>query len=129
MPTMSSASSSARGTRDTPLSRNSARASRVVAAASTVTMSVRGTMTSRTYRSVKSNTEWISSRSSSSMSSFSAASSMMLRSCSSDANEVERATPGVIRSPTATSPCASGPSRMRMPRMIGAPPRSRPVAC
>ena len=100
-------------------------ASRVEAPASTVTMSVRGTMTSRTIVSVNSKTEWMSSRSSSSMRSCDAASSTMSRSCSSDANDAPRATPGVTRLPSATSPCASGPRRMRTPRTTGAAtPRS-----
>ena len=115
--------------RDTPFSRKIAIASRVDADPSTVTMSVRGTMTARTNVSVKSNTEWMSSRSSSSISSFSAASSMMLSSCSSEANDDPRATPGVTRLPSATRPCASGPRKMRTPRMTGAAPRSRPFAC
>ena len=38
-------------------------------------------------------------------------------------------TPGVTRLPSATRPCASGPRRMRTPRMTGAAPRSRPFAC
>ncbi len=117
------------GTRDTPFSRNTFIASRVDVEASTVTMSVRGTMTARTKVSVKSNTEWMSSRSSCSMSSFSAASSMMLSSCSSDANDDPREPPGVMRVPRATRPWASGPRMILTPRMTGAAPRSRALAC
>jgi len=126
---MSSASPSAIGMRETPLSRKSVIASWVVAAASIVTMSVRGTMTARTKRSVKSNTEWMRSRSSASMRSCDAASSTMLRSCSSDAKDAPRWMPGVRRSPRRTSRCARGPSTMRAPRMSPAHAFRKPFAC
>ena len=117
-----------RGCARRPCSRKSAIAVRAGRAdASTVTMSVRGTITSRTTVSVNSKTEWMSSRSSSSRTSSSVASSTMLSSCSSLRRTATRAMrPGVTRLPSATSPCASGPRMTRTPRTIGAAQPQQP---
>src|SRR5690606_18566098 len=93
---------------------------------SMTTMSVRGTMTSRTTVSLNSKMEWMSSRSSCSRMSCSVASSTMLSSCSSDVNELERVRPGVTRSPMATSAATMGPRTTRRACTPDAVKRSTP---
>ncbi len=92
-------------------------ASETVASRSSVTMSVRGSITSRTIVSLNSKIEWMSSRSSFSSTSRSVASSTMLSSCSSLEKVALRGRPGVTRLPIATSASASGPIARRTPRM------------
>ncbi len=80
---MSSLSSPTTGMREKPERRNSDMACRRVFSQVVTTMSVRGTMTSRTTVSLSSNTEWIMSRSSSSMTAVSPAMSSRSRSSAS----------------------------------------------
>ena len=117
---MSSASSPISGMRDTPFSRNSAIPSATVCPVSSVIMSVRGTITSRTMVSLNSKIEWISSRSSTSSTSRSVASSTIDSSCSSLEKAALRGRPGVTRLPSTTRASAIGPVSTRMARTSGA---------
>src|SRR5690554_1144417 len=116
MPSTSSMSSPITGIRDTPLLRKSPMVAPMVSVASTVIMSMRGIMISRTTVSLNSKMEWISSRSSSSSTSSSVASSTMLSSCCSDEKLADFGRPGVTRLPMATRAAATGPRKTRMPR-------------
>ena len=76
--------------REKPLRSASEIAWRSVLVASTNTISVRGTMSSRTMVSPSSNTEWIICRSSSSMTSLASARSTSSRSSACEANGPSR---------------------------------------
>src|SRR5215813_13492822 len=111
MPMTSSLFSPTTGIREKPL--RSARDStwRTFLSRSAKTMSVRGTMTSRTIVSPSSNTEWIMARSSGSITRRSSSRSTRPRSSSSDSPEPSRPLrPGVSTLAVATSSRGSGPS-------------------
>src|SRR5215471_3785057 len=111
MPMTSSLFSPTTGIREKPL--RSARDStwRTFLSRSAKTMSVRGTMTSRTIVSPSSNTEWIMARSSGSMTRRSSSKSTRPRSSSSDSPDPSRPLrPGVSTLAVATSRRGSGPS-------------------
>ena len=90
MPTMSSSSSPITGMRLNPLRKASDWTCRSVLFASMKTMSVRGTITSRTMVSPSSNTEWIICRSPDSMTRPASARSTSSRSSASVANGPSR---------------------------------------
>ena len=103
---------------------------RRVLSGSMVTMSVRGTMTSRTTVSPSSKTEWIISRSPASISAVSPARSTRSRSSASDSNGPSRKPrPGVTALPSATSSRASGPSTRRSQTSTGAATSATRSAC
>ena len=112
MPTTSSTSSPTTGIRENPERGTGVIACRQRAGRRSIeTMSVRGTMTSRTRVSPSSKTEWIISRSSSSMTPSRAARSTRSRSSLSLANGPRGSPcPGVTALPRDEQPCASGPS-------------------
>jgi hypothetical protein len=88
---------------------------------------VRGTITSRTMVSPRSNTDWIMARSPSSTSPPRSAMSTISRSSTSDENGPSRKPrPGVIALPTRISSVASGPSRRASIRSGGATPSATP---
>src|SRR5215831_19470448 len=110
MPMTSSSFSPTTGIREKPL--RSARDStwRTFLSRSAKTMSVRGTMTTRTIVSPSSNTEWIIARSSGSMTLRSSSRSTRPRSSSSDSPDPSRPLrPGVSTLAVATSSRGSGP--------------------
>src|SRR5215475_2076111 len=111
MPMTSSSFSPTTGIREKPL--RSARDStwRTFLSRSAKTMSVRGTMTTRTIVSPSSNTEWIIARSSGSMTLRSSSRSTRPRSSSADSAGPSRPIrPGVSTLAVATSSRGSGPS-------------------
>ena len=118
---MSSESSPTTGTRENPDRTKSADACRSDLPRAMVSMSIRGTMTSRAVVSDSSKTEWIMSRSSSSMSWFSSARSTRSRSSASVSKGPLRSPdPGVTALATRTRPVATGPSTVRSPTVKGA---------
>ena len=109
MPTMSSSFSPTTGIRENPLRSASDSAWRRVLPRSTNTMSVRGTITSRTIVSPSSNTEWIIARSS----------GWITRRCSSRSTSPRR---------SSSDPGARAPARPRAPggeQQPGSGPSSR----
>ena len=97
---------------------------------SIVTMSVRGTITSRTMVSPSSKTEWIILRSTASITSDSLARSTRSRSSFSDANgPCRKPRPGVTTLPTRTSRPATGPSSVVPARRAGATTRPTSSGC
>ena len=88
MPTTSSTPSPRTGSRDRPDSTERSSASRTVAVSAMSTMSMRGTITSRTMVSPNSMTEWMKLRSSDSIASSSWATSAMARTSDSVTRDV-----------------------------------------
>src|SRR5215470_3381245 len=115
MPITSSLFSPTTGIRENPLRNARDSTWRTFLSRSAKTMSVRGTMTSRTIVSPSSNTEWIIARSSGSMTLRSPSRSTRPRSSSSDSPEPSRPLrPGVSTLAVATSSRGSGPSARTM---------------
>ena len=111
MPMTSSLFSPTTGIREKPLRSASDSTCRTFLSRSAKTMSVRGTMTSRTIVSPNSNTEWIISRSPGSMTRRSPSRSTSPRRSSSDSAGPSLAPrPGVSALPAASSSRGSGPS-------------------
>ena len=111
MPITSSSFSPTTGIREKPLRRASESACRTVLPRSTKTMSVRGTMTSRTIVSPSSNTDCIIALSPGSITRRCSSRSTRPRSSSSEAGAPSREPrPGVSALPTASSTRGSGPS-------------------
>src|SRR5215472_16546561 len=127
MPITSSSFSPTTGIREKPLRSASDSAWRTVLSCSTNTMSVRGTMTSRTIVSPSSNTEWIIWRSPGSITWLSSSRSTSPRSSSSEAPPSRPPRPGVSALPTAISSRGSGPSArtMGVSTLAAAPASSR----
>ena len=110
MPITSSSFSPTTGIRENPLRSARDSACRTVLSRSTKTMSVRGTITSRTIVSPSSNTEWIMARAPGSMTWRRSSRSTRPRSSSSEPAASRAARPGVSRLPSASSSRGIGPS-------------------